>query len=325
MSRNATFILLRLSACLIAVLVAASATEVCVAQDPVGDWRGTLDAGMAKLRTQLHIKKETSGTYTATMDSIDQGAKGIPVQTVAVSDRSFKFELTNFGVTYQGTVSEDGSKIEGTLSQGGQSFPLVLERGSFDLPATQKRRPMTGDERDSVVAHLDRTQKLFEQAVAGVMPQQWSFKPAPDRWSLAEIAEHIAKMEDMLRGFVTGQLVNIPTPPDFAELTADQYKEADAKVLAQATDRSQKGQAIEPARPTGAYKTVDDALQAFGEKRAKTIEYARATQDDLRAHFTPGQNQTRVDGYQYLLMMAGHAERHVAQMNEVKTATGYPR
>jgi len=278
-----------------------------------------------KLRTQLHIKKESSGAYTATLDSIDQGAKGISVQTVTVSDRSFKFELPNLGVVYQGTFSEDGSKIEGKLSQGGQSFPLVLERGSFDLPATQKRRPITGDERDTVVAHLERTQKSFEQTLSGVTPEQWSFKPAPDRWSLAEIAEHIAKMEDMLRGFVTGQLVNIPTPPDFAELTADQYKEADAQVLAQATDRSQKGQAVEPARPAGIYKTVDEGLQAFAEKRTKTIEYARTTQDDLRAHFTPDRKLTRIDGYQYLLMMAGHAERHVAQMNEVKTTIGYPR
>jgi hypothetical protein len=72
---------------------------------------------------------------------------------------------------------------------------------------------MTGNERDTVVAHLEKTQKVFEQTVSGVTPQQWSFKPAPDRWSLAEIAEHIAKMEDLLRGFVTGQVVNIPTPP----------------------------------------------------------------------------------------------------------------
>jgi len=292
-----------------------------LAQDPVGDWHGTLDAGMAKLRTQLHIKKDTGGSYTATLDSIDQGAKGIPVQTVAVSDRSFKFELPDFKLTYQGAFSEDGSKIEGTLSQGGQSFALVLERGLFALPTTQKRRPITGDERDAVIAHLERTQKLFQQTLSGVTPQQWSFKPGPDRWSLAEIAEHIGRMEDMLRGFVTGQLVNIPTPPDFVELAAAQYKEADDRVLAQITDRSQKGQAVEPARPTGLYKTVDEAMQAFAEKRGKTIEYARTTQDDLRAHFTPDKK----DGYQYLLMLAGHAERHVAQMNEVKTATGYPR
>ena len=325
MSRNATFILLRLTACLIAVLVLASATGVCFAQDPVGDWRGTLDVGMAKLRAQLHIAKESSGAYTATLDSIDQGSSGIPIEKIVVSDKSFKFELPKFGVSYQGTFSEDGSKIEGTLSQAGQSSPLVFERGSFDLPATQKRRPMTGDERDTVVAHLERTRKLFEQTLSGVTLEQWSFKPAPDRWSLAEIAEHITKMEDLLRGFVTGQVVKIPTPPDFAELTADQYKEADAKVLAQATDRSQKGQAVEATCPAGIYKTVDEALQAFAEKRAQTIEYARTTQDDLRAHSTPDRKLTRVDGYQYLLMMAGHAERHVAQMIEVKTATGYPR
>lgn len=315
----------RLGACLGVALVVASTAGLCLAQDPVGDWRGTLDAGMAKLRVQLHVTKDSSGALVATVDSVDQGAKGIPVPTVAVSDQTFKFELPNMGASYQGTFSADGAKIEGQLSQSGQSFALVFERGLFDLPTAQERRPMTGDERDTVVAHLERTQKLFGETLSGVTPEQWSFKPASDRWSLAEIAEHVAKMEDLLRGFVTGQVVNIPTPPDFVELTAEQYKEADARVLAQTTDRSQKGQAIAPARPTGAYKTVDEALQAFGEKRAKTVEYARTTQDDLRAHFTPDQKLTRIDGYQYLLMLAGHLERHVAQMNEVKASAGYPK
>jgi hypothetical protein len=325
MSRNVSSILVRLSACLVTALVVACAAGVCFAQAPVGDWRGTLDVGMAKLRCQLHISKETNGAYTATFDSIDQGGFGIPIDTVTVADRSFKFELRQFGLTYEGVFSEDGAKIEGTLTQGGQSRQLLFERGLFDLPKTEKRRPMTEDERDTVIAHLERTQKLFEETLSGVTPEQWLFKPAPDRWSLAEIAEHVGKMEDMLRGFVTGQLVNIPTPPDFVEQTAEQYKEADAKVLARITDRSKKGQAVEPARPTGLYKTVDEALKDFAEKRGRTIEYARTTQDDLRAHFVPDRELTRIDAYQYLLMMAGHSERHIAQMNEVKAATGYPK
>lgn len=297
----------------------------CLAQDPQGDWHGTLEVGTAKLRTQLHVVKDAAGAYSATLDSIDQGAMGIPVQTVVVSGQSFRLELPNLRAQYEGTISADGSKIEGTLTQASQSFPMLFEKGLFDLPAVQKGRSMTDGERASLVAHLERTQSLFRETLSGVTPAQWSFKPAPDRWSLAEVAEHIIKAEDLLRGYATGRVLKIPTPPDFVEPSAEQYKEFDAKVMAEAVDRNQKAQAMEPTRPTGAYKTVDEALQGFSQARAKSIEYARTTQDDLRAHFTPHPTLSRMDAYQYLLALAGHAERHVAQITEVKAAAGYPK
>ncbi len=330
MSCNPTFttrsaVVRHIRAGILALAVVWLALGTCVAQDPQGDWHGTLNAGMAKLRTQLHVSKDAAGAYSAALDSIDQGATGIPVQTVVVSGRSFTLELPDLQAKYEGTISADGSKIEGTLTQAGQSFPMVFEKGLFDLPAVQKGRPMTDEERASLIAHLERTQNLYRDTLAGVTPAQWSFKPAPDRWSLAEVAEHIVKAEDMLRGYATGRVLRIPTPPDFVEPSPEQYKESDAKVLADAVDRSQKAQAIEPTRPTGAYKTVDLALQAFAENRARSIEYARTSQEDVRAHFTPHPTLSRMDAYQYLLMLAGHVERHVAQMNEVKAAAGYPK
>ena len=330
MACNSTFnarsaLVRHISGGILALAVVWLSVGACVAQDSQGDWRATLEAGMAKLRIQLHVSKDATGAYSATMDSVDQGAMGIPVQTVVVSERSFKLDLPNLQAKYEGTISADGSKIEGTFSQAGQSFPLLFEKGLFDLPAAQKGRPMTDAERASLIAHLERTQNLFRDTLAGVSPEQWSFKPAPDRWSLAEAAEHIIKAEDMLRGYATGQVLKIPTPPDFVEPTAEQYKESDAKALADAVDRNQKAQAIEPLRPTGVYKTVDEALQAFAQARAKSIEYARTSQDDVRAHFTPHPTLSRMDVYQYLLTLAGHVERHVAQMNEVKAAAGYPK
>ncbi len=47
-------------------------------QDVTGDWQGSLSAGGAELRLVLHITKGADGALKATLDSVDQGANGIP-------------------------------------------------------------------------------------------------------------------------------------------------------------------------------------------------------------------------------------------------------
>jgi len=53
-------------------------TLTAFAQDITGDWNGALKVQGIQLRLVFHITKTDTG-YTATMDSPDQGAKGIPV------------------------------------------------------------------------------------------------------------------------------------------------------------------------------------------------------------------------------------------------------
>ena len=59
----------------------ASTVLVANAQDVVGDWQGTLDVGVMKLRLVFHITNTEDG-LTATMDSPDQNANGLPVTSV---------------------------------------------------------------------------------------------------------------------------------------------------------------------------------------------------------------------------------------------------
>jgi hypothetical protein len=99
------------------------------AQDIVGDWRGTLKAGPAELRLALHIQKGESG-LTLTMDSLDQGANGIPGSSVTLQGGELKFNIDPVHGTYEGKVSADGAAIKGTWSQG-QPLPLDFERGVF--------------------------------------------------------------------------------------------------------------------------------------------------------------------------------------------------
>lgn len=90
-----------------------------------------------QLRLVFHILHSEAG-YTATMDSPDQGAKGIPVTSVSYKNATLKLSLASLGVEYEGALGADGS-ISGTFRQMGQSFPLNLSRQTAE--AVKPARP----------------------------------------------------------------------------------------------------------------------------------------------------------------------------------------
>ena len=91
-----------------------------------GEWLGTLDTGMGKLRLVLHIRNTVQG-LTATMDSLDQGANGIPVTSIARNGSSLKFEMKGIGGAYEGTIGADLAGFTGTWTQVGKSWPLEFK------------------------------------------------------------------------------------------------------------------------------------------------------------------------------------------------------
>ena len=76
----------------------------------------------------------------------------------------------------------------------------------------------TKTDRDALVAHLKKTEAAFLKSIDGLSEAQWKWKPAPDRWSVAEAAEHITKSEDLLRGAAEGTL-KAPATPEFLAKT----------------------------------------------------------------------------------------------------------
>src|ERR1700693_1349400 len=80
-----------------------------------GTWQGTLQVGPSSLRLGLHIARDAKGALTSTLDSIDQGAMGMPVKQTAFSERKLHLELPNISAKYDGTLSEDGAQITGTF------------------------------------------------------------------------------------------------------------------------------------------------------------------------------------------------------------------
>ncbi|HEX7295605.1 MAG TPA: alpha/beta hydrolase [Pyrinomonadaceae bacterium] len=106
----------------------AATQEQDVQVKPEGDWRGTLDAGTAKLDLVLHIIRK-DGALSATVDSPDQGATGLTVDSITVTGKVLRFEMKSLGADYEGTFTGDG-KIEGEFRQQGSKLPLTFTRGA---------------------------------------------------------------------------------------------------------------------------------------------------------------------------------------------------
>jgi hypothetical protein len=125
--------------------------------------------------------------------------------------------------------------------------------------------------------------------------------------------------EDFLFG-ISQQMLKSPAQPR----TSASAQQQDEALLMRVADRNQKVLNPDALAPKGKFKTPDEAIAEFTKRRDHNIEYARTTNDDLRAHSNPGPGGTRFDAYQFLLLMAAHSARHTAQIKEVEANPKYP-
>jgi hypothetical protein len=182
---------------------------------------------------------------------------------------------------------------------------------------------LTQGERDFAMSNMQATRKLFLDSVVGLTPAQWKFKAAPERWSIAECAEHIALSEDLISGMAKSTLTK-PAEPEKA-VRGDAARADDQKLLDAVVDRSHKAQAPEPLKPNNKFATPQEAIEHFRKSRDANIDYIEKTTDDLRAHSAEGPTGHPMDGYRWILLMSAHTERHTNQIKEVKAEPNFPK
>ena len=153
-------------------------------------------------------------------------------------------------------------------------------------------------------------------ATKGLSEAQLEFKPAPERWSVAEVLKHSALVADGIFDSVTEKVMKEPGG------AADRHAaKADALVLAMVPDRSNKRQAPLPFVAKGSW-TRAETLEHFEKSRARGIEFLNST-PDLRAQVGHSPLGT-LAAYEWLLFMAAHSERHTKQILEVKADPNFP-
>lgn len=221
-------------------------------------------------------------------------------------------------VSSYGTVS-----AHRVLQQAGTASPSPSNTQTKNEAPSAKTegQTLTPQERELAASYFKTTRQKFLESVAGLSEAQWKFKPAPESWSIAEVAEHIALSEETIFGLVTQRIMKSPAAPEKKEEARDK----DQIVLKAIPDRSRKAQAPEMLKPTGRWTTQADLVKDFGASRDRTIAYVNETSDDLRSHFLPHPILKTLDAYQWLLLIAAHSERHTFQINEVKADPKFPK
>ena len=202
-----------------------------------------------------------------------------------------------------------------------QSAPQGSETSQAQAPAQAAvvPTPLTQADRDKAMAYLEKTRQGVVDATKGLSPAQWNFKPAPDRWSVAEVTEHIALAEDLMRGMVTGKVMKAGPRKAPADLVV-----LDEMVMTRVPDRSNKRQAPDALRPANHFGSPQGSLDHFLASRTTTEEFLK-THDDLRDHAEFSPLGKDLDAYEWILFIGAHSERHTKQILEVKADPNFPK
>lgn len=177
-------------------------------------------------------------------------------------------------------------------------------------------------DRAALVRQLEDSRQGLALVLEGMTAEQSNFKPDSKIWSPTEVVEHLVLMEDLLMGMLKETMEKTKPIPDAQKLPDPSAM--DASILKSVPDRSQKAQAPEQAKPKGNYRHWEEAFNAFSERRLKTVDFVNKTKADLRRY----QLQTpmgTMDAHQWLLLLAAHTDRHIAQIHEAKSHELFPK
>ena len=169
--------------------------------------------------------------------------------------------------------------------------------------------PSLTPKRQVLLAGLEASEAHFRAATDGLTEAEWERVPAPGKWNAILLAEHLALTEQ-----VVPRIVRMALEEPAWVSTAAENEAKDAEIIASLNDDALRRTAVEAIAPRSEYESGPEAAEAFLTRRARTIDYVRTTDDPLRSHRFPHPAFGPIDGYQWLLMLAYHTDRHVRQI-----------
>ncbi|MDE0936131.1 MAG: alpha/beta hydrolase [Mariniblastus sp.] len=114
-----------LARCTLILGLAFFASNVFSQEFTTTTWKGTLNAGGAKLRLEIDVI-EKGGEFTGELRSLDQGDAKAKATEIKIDSESFGFTVPRFGAKFRGKYAKDKTSVEGTFSQNGANIPLTL-------------------------------------------------------------------------------------------------------------------------------------------------------------------------------------------------------
>jgi hypothetical protein len=178
---------------------------------------------------------------------------------------------------------------------------------------------LTTSERTKMNTVLNASMVKFTTAVNDLSEDQLNFRPAPNKWTIAECIEHITLAELEFPKIVAREMQK-PANPDLR----NKIRIEDDAIQPKMTSKKWKAKSPEIFKPSNQFATAKEALIVFQQQRNQTIAYVETTKEDLRNHYWRHPLTGKIDLYQTLLLMSAHLERHVEQIENIKKEVNFP-
>lgn len=165
---------------------------------------------------------------------------------------------------------------------------------------------------------LDRTRARLLQTVEGLTGEQQAFRPAPDRWTVAQLCDHLAVVEANVLN-LAGRVLAKAEGSGAARAAAAPFAPVSIDEFVEQT-RGVRLNAPEAVRP-GDSRPLADSLAALRESRAALHALRpRLERADGHALRFPHPAWGALNLYQWLLFVGAHEARHLAQIEALKEA-----
>ena len=163
-------------ACLI-IVATSSIVHAGTSVKLEGNWLGTLKVGPVKLRMALHFTKDAKSKLSGTLDSIDQGVKGIKINAISVKGKTIQLQWKKLKAKYKGTINNDNTQIKGTFTQVGRDFKLTFKRTKKKIVVRRPQVPKKPYPYD--VENVTYKNKSAKITIAGTLTLPRSKGPHP--------------------------------------------------------------------------------------------------------------------------------------------------
>jgi uncharacterized protein (TIGR03435 family) len=115
-------------------LVAFAAVQggALLAQNPAGDWQGTLQPpnGRPAFRMVIKISRAADESLKATLYNVDAGGQSASASTISHQGATIKMTVARLSAEFEGKLNPEGNSLAGNWKQGDQTVVLNLVRAT---------------------------------------------------------------------------------------------------------------------------------------------------------------------------------------------------
>jgi hypothetical protein len=166
---------------------------------------------------------------------------------------------------------------------------------------------------------MDDTRARLRTRLEHITGEQQSLRPSPATWSVAEIAEHLAIIEERLSRLFPVIL----TKAEAGGLVRDAEQPFRPVSVEEMIERSkrEKYTAPETAQPTGSVSITDSLARMERSRQAIRELRPRLEALDLTHVTYPHPAFGPMSAYQWLIFIGAHEDRHLRQIERLMAAT----